>query len=351
MHRAPTQEIFMTDEKYSKIVEAIKNSRRFVVVSHVNPEGDAVGSLLGMYLGLKGMGKEVVPYLEDQLPPLYDFLPGSKDIVHTLEGVKDIDCTIAVDCGQADRLGDNFSSFKGKGVFLNIDHHVTNDNYGDVNLVVPEASAAGEIVYDVRKAAGAEITKGIAINLYTAIHTDTGSFRYSCSTPEAFRKAGELVRAGADPWDISVKVYENYPAARFKLLGATLSTLEFTDDNKIAIVHVTLESIKSFDGTKDMTDGFVNYARAIEGVEVGVLFREVKKGEYKASLRSKGRIDVSGVAGLFNGGGHAHAAGFSIKGNLLEVKAKVVAELEKALKEQSSPSPYPLPVGERREKL
>src|SRR3990172_1823139 len=171
----------MTDERYSKIIEAIKKARRFVVVSHVNPEGDAVGALLGMYLGLKAMGKEVVPYLEDNVPPPYGFLPGSSDIVHTLEGVKDIDCTIAVDCGQADRLGDRFSSFKGKGVFLNIDHHVTNDNYGDLNLVVSEASAAGEIVYDVLKAAGGEITKGIAINLYTAIHTDTGSFTYSCS--------------------------------------------------------------------------------------------------------------------------------------------------------------------------
>src|SRR3972149_10169874 len=108
----------MTDEKYSKIIEARKKARRFVVVSHVNPEGDAVGSLLGMYLGLKGMGKEVVPYLEDQLPPLYDFLPGSKDIVHTLEGVKDIDITIAVACGEADRLGGHFSSFQGDGGFL-----------------------------------------------------------------------------------------------------------------------------------------------------------------------------------------------------------------------------------------
>ncbi|MFZ3072244.1 MAG: bifunctional oligoribonuclease/PAP phosphatase NrnA [Thermodesulfobacteriota bacterium] len=341
----------MTDERYSKIIEAIKKARRFVVVSHVNPEGDAVGSLLGMYLGLKAMGKEAVAYLEDNVPAPYGFLPGSSDIVHTLDGVKDIDCTIAVDCGQADRLGDKFSSFKEKGVFLNIDHHVTNDNYGDVNLVVPEAAAAGEIVYDVLKAAGAGITKDIAINLYTAIHTDTGSFRYDCSTPEAFRKAGELVAAGASPWDISVKVYENYPAERFKLLGTTLLTLEFRDENRIAIVNVTLEAIKSSGGTKDMTDGFVNYARAIEGVEVGALFREVKNGEYKASLRSKGRIDVSGVAGLFNGGGHAHAAGFSIKGTLLEVKAKVVAELEKALIEQSSPSPYPLPVGERRGKM
>ncbi|MBI5559739.1 MAG: bifunctional oligoribonuclease/PAP phosphatase NrnA [Deltaproteobacteria bacterium] len=304
-------------------VEEIRKGKRFIVVSHVSPEGDAVGSLLGLSLALKGIGKEVIPYLEDKLPDIYRFLPGSELLCRTLSGAGEVDATFAVDCGQLERLGKGFASFKGRGKIVNMDHHVTNDNFGDINIVVPEASAAGEIVFDLLVSAGIKITKDVATNLYVAIHTDTGSFRYSSSTPEAFRKAGELVRCGADPWDTAMKVYENYPAEKFKLLGAVLSTLELANGGKVAVVRVTLDMLKSVGGDKDLTDGFVNYARAIEGVEVGVLFRECAAGEYKVSLRSKGEVDVSSVAERFGGGGHSHAAGFNIKGGFEEVRTSV----------------------------
>ncbi len=316
---------------FSKAIEEIKRGRRFLVISHVNPEGDAVGSLLGLSLALKEAGKDVVAYLEDPVPALFRFLPGSNEVVHSLEGMEPFDATFAVDCGQFGRLGKGFATFKGRGTLINIDHHKTNDHFGDINIIVPEASAAGEIVFDLLKEAGLRITEDVAVNLYVAIHTDTGSFRYSSSTPEAFRKAGELVRLGADPWKIASRVYENHPLKRFRLLQEALSTLEVKDEGRIAVLTITQDMLKRVNGTKDLVDGFVNYARAVEGVEVGVLLRECGRDEYKISLRAKGDVDVSKVAEKFGGGGHPHAAGCNIKGSLEEVKEKIVNELKEAI--------------------
>lgn len=321
----------MDRTKFASAVERIKKGKRFMVVSHLSPEGDAVGSLLGLSLALKGAGRDVVPYLEDPVPALYRFLPGADSVVHSLDGMAPVDATFAVDCGQIERLGRGFTAFKGRGTLVNIDHHVSNDNFGDINIISPEAAAAGEMVFDLLLSADIKLTKDVATNLYVAIHTDTGSFRYSSATCEAFKKAGELVRLGADPWDVSRRVYENYPAGRFKLLGMVLSTLDILDNGRVAALSVTLDMLKKVGGDKDLSDGFVNFARAIEGVEVGVLFRECGQDEYKVSLRSKGDVDVAAVAGGFGGGGHCHAAGFNIKGGYEDVKRRVVLALNSSL--------------------
>lgn len=316
-----------THTKYDKAIEELKKGKRFLVVSHVNPEGDAVGSLLGLYLAIKSQGKEAVAYLEDPVPDLFTFLPGAKEIVHSLDNSSSFDATFAVDCGQKERLGRGFNELKNPGRVINIDHHATNDCFGDINIIIPEASAAGELVYDFCKSANIPISREIAVNLYTAIHTDTGSFRYSSSTPSAFRAAGELVEKGAEPWDISRRVYENHPAKKYKLLGLVLSTLDVLNGGPlgtIATLLVTQEMFRQAGAEKDVADGFVNYARGIEGAEVGILFRECGSDEYKVSLRSKGIVDVSEVAKNFGGGGHRNAAGFILKGRLPEVKSKVI---------------------------
>lgn len=321
---------------FDKAIEVAQKGRKFIVVTHVNPEGDALGSLFGLGLALKGLGKEVVIYLEEPVPEPFGFMAGSELAVYSLEGVADVDATFAVDCGQLERLGDGFVEFKGRGTLVNMDHHPTNNNFGDINIVVPEASAAGEIVYDFLKEAGIDITGGVATNLYVAIHTDTGSFRYSSASAAAFKKAGELVTLGADPWQVSALVYENYPEARFRLLAKVLDTLEISSDGTIATVVVTRRMLEGVGGNdnKGLSDGFVNYARAIKGVDVGALFRECEPGEsevYKISLRSKSGIDVACVAESFGGGGHVHAAGATMKGTLDEVKKKVLDALrEKA---------------------
>jgi phosphoesterase RecJ-like protein len=322
--------------RFDEAVKAFRKGKRFLTVSHVNPEGDAIGSLLGLTLAMRSAGKDVTAYLEDPVPGTFKFLPGSESVVHDLDGAGAFDATFAVDCGQKDRLGAGFMALREPGTIINIDHHATNDRFGDVNIIVPEASAAGELVYDFCEAASIGITRDMAVNLYVAIHTDTGSFRYSSATPEAFRKAGELVRLGADPWEISRRVYENYPAGKFRLLAMALSTLDIVEagcgsDGKLAVLTVTLDMFRRAGADKDLADGFVNYARGIEGVEVGMLFRECGADEYKVSLRSKGAIDVAEAASGFGGGGHRNAAGFNIKGNIEEVRARVIGALKERL--------------------
>ena len=322
--------------RFDAAVAELKKGRKYLVVSHVSPEGDAVGSLLGMTLALRSLGMEATAYLEDPVPEIFRFLPGADTVVHSLDGAGPFDATFAVDCGQKERLGKGFVALKNPGRIINIDHHATNDAFGDVNVIVPDASAAGELVYDFCVAAGVKIDRDIAVNLYVAIHTDTGSFRYSSSTPEAFEKAGALVRLGADPWDISRRVYENNPAKKYKLLGMVLSTLEVVtvaaggENASVAIVHVTREMFRKAGAEKDLADGFVNYARAIEGVAAGVLLREAGDLEYKVSLRAKGEVDVAEVAQKFGGGGHRNAAGFMMKGSLEAVKATVIEALKGA---------------------
>jgi len=322
--------------KFDAAVAELKRGKKFLVVSHVSPEGDAVGSLLGMALAIRSLGKEATAYLEDPVPELFKFLPGADTVVHSLDGAGPFDATFAVDCGQKERLGRGFISLKDPGRIVNIDHHATNDAFGAVNVIVPDASAAGELVYDFCVAAGVKIDRDIAINLYVAIHTDTGSFRYSSSTPEAFEKAGALVRLGADPWDISRRVYENNPAKKYKLLGMVLNTLEVVtvaaggENSSVAFVNVTREMFKNADAEKDLADGFVNYARGIEGVAAGVLIREAGDREFKVSLRAKGDVDVAEVAQSFGGGGHRNAAGFMTRGTLEEVKARVLDALKGA---------------------
>ncbi len=326
------------EKRFSAVIEEIKKGKRFLVVSHVNPEGDAVGSLLGLALALRSIGKDAVAFLEDPVPEVFRFLPGADTVVHELAGQRGFDATFAVDCGQKERLGKGFINLKNPGLIINIDHHATNDCFGDINVVVDDASAAGELVYDLCVEAGIKITKAAAVNLYVAIHTDTGSFRYSSSTPGSFIKAGELVRLGAEPWEVSRRVYENYPAKKFKLLGMVLSTLDVvqvgdgSNGGKVATVTVSLEMIRSAGADKDTADGFVNYARGIEGVEVGVLLRECGDHDYKVSLRSKGDVDVASVASSFGGGGHHNAAGFNIKGTLDEVSSSVIDAIKQEMR-------------------
>ncbi len=319
------------DNRYKSVVEEIRRGDRFLVVSHVNPEGDAIGSLLGLALALKDSGKDVTAYLEDKIPDNLTFLPGIDMIVDDTDWARGFDIIFAVDCGQADRLGKRFVNGNRCAKIINIDHHATNDLFGDINIVDPKASATGEMIYDLLKAASIEVTKDIAVNLYVAIHTDTGSFRYSSTTPAALMKAGELVRMGAEPWHISQLLYENYPAKRFKLLGRVLDTLEISDDGRIASMFVTLDMLREFDAERSLVDGFINYARAIQGVEIAVLFRESGNGRYKVSFRSKGSADVATIAQMFGGGGHVNAAGCNVDGSLEEIKAMIMKAAAGAL--------------------
>ena len=323
-------------QKYKQVIEEIKKGKTFLVSSHVNPEGDAVGSLLSLALGLKEFKKDVTAYLYDPVPKVFTFLPFADKVINKIDENKIYDAVLVVDCGQKDRLGEDFSKIKNKGKLINIDHHATNDCFGDINVIDADACAAGEMVYDLLKEIPVAITRDIATSIYTSIVTDTGSFRYSSTTPKVFNIAGEMLKLGVDPWDISQRVYESNPLSKLKLLASVLNTLEVTDGGKVASLVVTLDMLNKANATKELADGFVNYARTVEGVEVGVLFREAKPGEYKISFRSKGRIDVAEISQGFGGGGHINAAGCNIKGNLKDIKEKVIQATAKKIHETIS---------------
>jgi phosphoesterase RecJ-like protein len=317
----------------SSIFAEIQKHRRYLICSHFNPDGDAIGSQLALALFLSRMGKDVVAFNRDKLPEIYRFLPDAEHIVNELHGSLDFDCTFILDCSTFRRVSEDFERFSKKGKVIVIDHHVTTEGDGHINLIAPGASATGELIYQLIKHFNDSIPLEIAINLYTAILTDTGSFQFSNSTSEAFDIAGELVKGGVDPRYVAEKVYESYSLKRFRLLAKVLETLEVRNEEKIGILTATRSMFHEAQATVEMTDGFANIPRSIQGVEVAALFREVSDRLFKVSLRSKSDIDVAQIANKFDGGGHTNAAGCLVKGDLQEVKQSILAALHEGTKD------------------
>lgn len=316
-------------------IEAIRQAQSLVIATHVSPEGDAIGSELALALSLIKMGKKVSVINHDPVPEFLKFLPGS-DIVKLAERIDEPhDALVVVDCEPA-RTGLKDLDHAPVKKIINIDHHVTNPRTADINWVDPESCAAGEMVYDLLMAMGAPIDLDIATNLYTTIFTDTGSFRYSNTDEPALTKSGRLLSYGVNPWAISENVYETKSFGRMKLLGLVLAGLERNDDGRISWVTVKEEYYKTTGTSAEDTDGFVNYPRSVKGVEVAMLFREAGPDQVKVSLRSKGRVDVSGLAGSLGGGGHPNASGAVMTGSIEAVKSEVV-EKTSALVRQALP--------------
>ncbi len=314
------------------LLRVIQDSRVFLIASHVNPEGDAIGSALALAEGLETIGKDVTVYFDDTIPYPYRFMPHMERVVHDVEG-RVFDVTIAVDCGELERLGKGFYRIGERGIFVNIDHHSTNDLFGDINLIDDGASATGEMVYRILKELGVPLSRTMATNLYVAILMDTGSFRYSSATPEAFRIAAELVEIGVDPWEIAKRLYESHPLERLRLLGYSLGTLELKGGGRVALMVVTEEMYRKSGASKEMTESFVNYPRSIEGVKVALFIRQIGERRDKLSLRAKEEVDVGRVASLFGGGGHRRAAGCVMEGDLEDVKERIVDAIEGVLKD------------------
>ena len=312
------------------LLRVVRENQIFLVASHVNPEGDAIGSALALAEGLERMGKEVTIFFDDRVPYLYSFMPHVERVTHDVTG-RVFDVTIAVDCGELERLGKGFERIGERGIFVNIDHHSSNDLFGDINIVDEDASATGEMIYRILKGFGVPITSTIATNLYVALLMDTGSFRYSSATPEAFRIAAELVEKGVNPWEVAKRIYESHPVERLRLLGQSLGTIELRCGGRLAIMVVTRQMYESCGATEEMTESFVNYPRSIKGVKVAVFMREIGERSYKFSLRAKEEIDVSRIAALFGGGGHRRAAGCVVEGDLEEVKERMVKAIERFL--------------------
>lgn len=305
-------------------VREIRATRRALVTCHVSPDGDAIGSSLALALALRGRGAEVTVWSADPVPYNYAFLPGAGTVVRALPAGAAFDHTYILDLSEESRLGPGFPK-AGLGTVVNIDHHATGGGLGTVHVRDPAAAATGELIHRILTALKAPITAAIATNIYCAVLTDTGSFHYGNSSPTAFAIAGAMVARGASPWRIASAVYEDEPLVRYTLLGRALATLELACGGKIATLYVTNEMYRATGSSKEMTDQFVNYARSIRGVEVAIFFRELPDGRFKASMRSRGAIDVSAVGARFSGGGHKNAAGAELPGPIDRARATLAA--------------------------
>jgi phosphoesterase RecJ-like protein len=320
------------------ILGLIGEARRVLISSHENPDGDAIGSMLGLGLGLEKMGKEVVFYNKDGVPEILRFLPRSERIGNSINDIKGtFDLVFAVDCTGTNRAGVEFEDFlkSGRGGKVVImDHHQTNGPSADYQLLNPCSSSTGIIVYSVLKRLPVEIDSDIAKNLYTTIIGDTGSFRYSNTNSETFRVAAELVERGANPAEISEALFESEPLRKLMLIGLVLPTLEVSGDKRVASVYVDSGMYSQSGARREDSEGIVNIPRSIKGIEVAALFKEEsgKDGQFwKISLRSKGDVDVAKIAEGFGGGGHKKAAGCSIGGSLEDVKKRMFSAIEEAL--------------------
>ncbi len=306
----------------SQIEKIIREGKRFFITSHVDPDGDALGSVFSLAWVLQSLGKEPLVYLNDRMPYRYDFLPRPSDIAHSLKH-DPYDALFVLDCGDLSRIGQGSESLQTMGPLLNIDHHETNAAFGSINCVDSKASSTAEILYGLYKSMKIDFTEDIAINLYTAVFTDTGSLRYESASPMAYAICKEMVDFGVKPSYISQLVYENHPKERFKLLGEVFCTLQTFDNDRIAMAHVTQEMFRKTKTDRDYTDGFAEEIRQIRGVEVAILLRQMNERRYKISMRSKGAVDVAQICNRFNGGGHKNAAGCQIDGDLQEVKQRL----------------------------
>ncbi|MFA9460737.1 DHH family phosphoesterase [Thiohalorhabdus sp. Cl-TMA] len=300
--------------------------------THVSPDGDGIGSGLGLAKGLAAMGKEALLGIADPVPSYLSFLPAG-DFVRSGPGDgKHWDVLLTLDCGDWERLGDAPGDRSRFGTVINLDHHRSNERYGDMNVVIPEASATGLLAFQLLEEIGAPIGSETALCLYTAIATDTGFFRYSNTDVTTFEAVTELVRAGATPYTVHHALHENNPPSRLRMMGEALRLLEFHGDGRIGIIPLDPGAYQRADAAPEDAEGLVELPRSVAGVEVAVLLRPtLEETAYKASLRSKKQVDVSRVAERFGGGGHARAAGCRLELPLDQARDRLVASIQEEL--------------------
>ncbi|NOY68978.1 MAG: bifunctional oligoribonuclease/PAP phosphatase NrnA [Deltaproteobacteria bacterium] len=314
-----------------QIINQLKKSRRVLLCSHIHPDGDAIGSLIGMGLALKEMGKDIWIYNESPVPAIYHFLPSIHRIKHHPGEIGTYDTVVVMDCSDLHRIGDAAGAVNRIPIIINIDHHITNTRFGSFQLIDPDASASAEIVFRLIKAMKIKITPAIAYAIYTGIMTDTGSFRFANTNPEAFDICHEMVRLGADPHKVAHHVYETISLSRIKLLTMLFDTIELTKNSNMSIMTLTQNMLRETGTRIQDVNGLINYAKAIENVKVAALLYErakeksrlIDESHFHISLRSDGSVDVAKIAASFGGGGHTRAAGFDIQGSLPALKKEL----------------------------
>lgn len=314
-----------------RILAAIREAKSICVVGHMRPDGDCIGSQLGLTLALRAQDKKVVCWNQDALPAKYRFLDPDKVVSKPKSG-EQFDLVIAVDCASYERLGTVAEFIKNRASLINIDHHESNTRYGDVNWISPREPSTGELIHRMLKAARWPITKQIADCLFTAVSTDTGSFQYATTRPGTFHVGAELVTRGANLARICNEVYQSFPLSRARLLKLVYNKFKLTHDDRIAYFWLKQADLSRTGAETNDTEGLIDHIRAIEPVVVACVFEEVEPELTRVSLRSKNKaVNVSDIAGLFGGGGHPAAAGARIAGRPMSVQRRVVAAIKKAI--------------------
>lgn len=314
-----------------RIIEAIRESRTICVVGHIRPDGDCVGSQLGLTLALRAEGKRVVCWNEDRMPQKYEFLDRDQILEKPRRGKK-FDCVIATDAASFERLGTVGPCITNRKLFINIDHHESNTRYADINWVSAREPSTGELIFRLLKIAKWPITQRIADCLFTAVSTDTGSFQYPSTRPGSYHVAGELVRRGADLAKICDEVYQSYPLSRARLLRHVYSHFKLTHHDQIAYFWLKKADLARTGAESSDSEGLIDHIRAIAPVVVACVFEEIEPELTRISLRSKSeKVNVNEIAAQFGGGGHPAAAGARINGRPMSIQRKVISAIKKAI--------------------
>ena len=321
----------MVAMKINDIVNRIKLFKKIAITFHTSPDGDALGSALALLIGLRKLNKDVCIVSKEAIPQTFLFLPCSNEINgETIEPSIGTDCLIVLDCGNFKRINSNLSMQNRKFELINIDHHLSNDLYGDLNYVDTSASAASEIVFEVLKLLNVELDKEIATCLYTALITDTGSFRHSSTTAVTHAIAGEIISAGIDFSNIHRLIFENKKFEKIKFYGEVIGSMTCELNSKVCIMYISKEMLEKYNSVSSDTSDVITFGASIDTVEVTILVKQAENG-VKVSLRSKSLVDVSKIAEVFNGGGHIRAAGFFTEANFDDTRVKLLEILEKEL--------------------
>ncbi|MEP2775840.1 MAG: bifunctional oligoribonuclease/PAP phosphatase NrnA [Luteolibacter sp.] len=324
-----------TAETYSEIAKVIAEHESFIIMSHVRPDGDAIGSQVALGFSLKAMGKTVYLVNEDGVPESLEFMKGADAVIQPPVEPLDAEVAIAVDTATKPRLGDNSLTAASKAkVWINIDHHISNPGYGDINLIDGTKPATGQILYELIKALDMPIPAESRDAIYVAVSTDTGSFQYGSTTAETYEMGADLIRQGLDVGKINADTYDSHPYRRLELMRALLNTLEISADGKLAHWELLQKTVAELKLQPDDSEGLIDLIRGVRGVRVAAFFEELEGGKIRVSMRSKDKgVNVCDVALQFGGGGHALAAGIRMAGPMEEAKAKVLAALAASLEE------------------
>lgn len=314
-----------TRSTFAEIGRALREHQKFAILSHVRPDGDALGSQLALALSLEKLGKTVRVWNEDGMLEKYSFLPRAEWLTQPPSVKEDVDVVVALDTAVETRLGTPRDAIGSAKLWINIDHHPSNPSYGDLVHIDSASPATGQILFELIASEKLPLTQEIAENLYVAISTDTGSFQYPNTTARTFEIAAELTRAGVDVGRVSQLLYENYPRRRIELLRELLGTMRFEADGRVACFSLSLETANRLGVLPEDNEGLIDHLRAIRGVIVAVFFEELPDGKVRVSMRSKSeKADVCAICMKFGGGGHKLAAGARVRGTLAEVEKKVL---------------------------